>query len=102
MACEIVEGSENVLQPQDRAEQLDEGLLRRLADNSFAERESGRQFPNPRLVVLVVLGVGLEQHDALGILVAEQGQRVVGGLLQVAEGNDVAVGLDRVEDAVGP
>lgn len=50
---------------------------------------------------ILILGVGLEQHDALGVLVAEQGQGVVGGVLQIAEGDDVAVGLDRIEDAVG-
>ena len=36
-----------------------------------------------------------------GVLVAEQRDGVVGLFLQVAEGDDVAVGLDRVQDAVG-
>ena len=51
--------------------------------------------------IRVVLGVRLEEHDALRVLVAEQRERVVGRLLEVAEADDVAVRLDRVEDAVG-
>lgn len=54
----IVEGRENVFQPQDRSEQLDERLLRRLADDGLAKREACHQFTNAFLVVLVVLGVG--------------------------------------------
>ena len=52
------------------------------------------------LVVAVVLGVGLEKHDAVGILVAEERDGLVGGVFEVAERDDVAVGLDGVEDAV--
>ena len=37
----------------------------------------------------------------LRVLVAEERDGVVGLLLQVAEGDDVAVGLDRVQDPVG-
>jgi hypothetical protein len=99
VAREVVEGREDVLQPQDRAEQLDERLLRRLA--VIAPAGTAPPARRPSSGIRVVVGVGLEQHDALGVLVAEQRQRVVGGLLQIAEGDDVAVGLDRIEDAVG-
>jgi len=101
IAGKVVEGGEDVLQPQDGAEQLDEGLLRRFAGDRGAQREQRLQLGDLALVFAVILGVGLEQHDALGILVAEQGQGIIGSLLQVAEGDDVAVGLDRIEDAVG-
>ena len=53
------------------------------------------------LVLAVVVVVGLEQHDAASVPVAEERERVVGGLLEVAEADDVAVGLDRVQDPVG-
>ena len=39
VAGELVEGGQDVLQPQDLAEQGDERLLRRLADDRLAERE---------------------------------------------------------------
>ena len=56
---------------------------------------------DPVGVLGVVVGVRLEQHDAACVLVAEQRDGVVGLFLQIAEGDDVAVGLDRVQDAVG-
>src|SRR3546814_9233955 len=43
----------------------------------------------------------LEHDNALGILVAEQRQRIIRRLLQIAEGDNVTVGLDRVQNAIG-
>ena len=45
--------------------------------------------------------VRLEQHYASGIPVSEEFERFVGGVLEISEANDVAVGLDGVEDAIG-
>ena len=100
-AGEVVERCQDVPQPQDRAEQQDERLLCGLAENRCAERVQQRQLRDLRLIVGVVVGVRLEYHDAARVLVAKQGQRLVGGILQVPERDDVAVGLDRVEDPVG-
>ena len=47
-----------------------------------------------------VIGVGLQDDDAAGVLIAEQRHGVVGGFFEVTEGLDVAVGLDRVQDPV--
>ena len=41
-----------------------------------------------------------EENDAAGVFVAEERERVVGLLLEVAEGHDVPVGLYGVEDPV--
>ena len=98
----LVEGAEDVLQPQDRAEQGDERLLLALAHDPLADRIRTDQLMNFLRILLVVVVVRFEQHDALGVLVAEQLQRLVGLFLQVAEGDDVAVRLDRVEDPVRP
>ena len=48
----------------------------------------------------MVLVVRLEQHDTTSFLVAEQGDGVVGLLLQIAEADDVAERLHRVQNAV--
>ena len=101
MAGEVVERGEDVGQPQDGAEEGDERLLLGLADDLLAEGEAVEEFGDLLGVLVVVLAVGLEEDDTSGVAVAEQGDRVVGLLFEVAEGDDVAVGLDRVEDAVG-
>ena len=46
------------------------------------------------------MGERLEEDDAAGVLVAEERDRVVCLLLEVTEADDVAEGLDRVEDPV--
>ena len=43
-----------------------------------AERERGQELGDLLGVLVVVVAVGLEQHDAAGVLVAEQGDGVVG------------------------
>ena len=100
VAVEVVEGREDVLQPQDRTEQLDEVLLRLLPHDLLPDREVREQFGDLVDVLAVVVAVRFQQDDAAGILVAEQLQRGVRLFLEVAEGDDVAVGLHRVEDAV--
>ena len=60
-----------------------------------------RSSPDDLLVGVVVVLVGLEQHDAAGVLVAEEREGVVDRRSRFAEADDVAVGLDRVEDPVG-
>src|SRR3546814_3697876 len=88
--------SDLVFQPQDRSEQLDERLLRGLTDDWLAQREQRHQLGDFLLIFRIVIGIGLEQDNALGILVAEQRQRIIRRLLQIAEGDNVTVGLDRV------
>ena len=102
VAREVVEAHQDVVQPQDDAEQRDERLLVLLALNRLADRVNLQELRNMPLVRAVVLGVRLQQHDPRGVLVAEQRERVVGLLLQVAERDDVAVRLDRVQDPVCP
>ncbi len=45
--------------------------------------------------------VGLHEDHLAGIEVGKQRDGVVGSLLEVAETNDIAVGFDLVEDAIG-
>ena len=69
--------------------------------NGSSSGNSAVQLTDELVVVAVVVAVRLEQDDAAGLLVPEQRKRVVDRLLEVAEADDVAVGLDRVEDSVG-
>ena len=101
VAGELVERHEDVAQPEDLSEQGDEPLLLVLSDDPDTEREVVLELDDALRVFGLVVAVRLEQDDAARILVAEQRQGVVGRLVQVPEGDDVAVGLDRVEDPVG-
>ena len=44
----------------------------------------------------------LEQHDSASILITEQGNGCIHPLLKISEADDVAKGLDAVQDTVGP
>src|SRR5262249_2054529 len=100
VARELVERRQDVAQPQDRAEERDEHLRRALAEDRLVEREQRLQFADALGVLLVVVGVRLEQYDAARVLVAEERERIVRLLLQIAERDDVAVDLYGVEDPV--
>lgn len=101
IASEFVKGSKDVFQPNDRTKEFDELLFRRLAYDGVSERILGEQIINLRGVLVQVMLVRLEQHYASGIPVSEEFERFVGGVLEISEANDVAVGLDGVEDAIG-
>ena len=53
------------------------------------------------IVSFVVRLKVFEQNNARSILIAEQSNRIIGLLLEVAKTYDIAVGLHRVEYAVG-
>ncbi len=102
----VVEGGEDVAQAQDHAEQPDERLLLFLAhDDGTGKNRLKRELLSQLVQAVVVLGkvlsIGLEQHHAARLLVAEQADGVAHAVLQVAEAHDVSVGLYGVEDAVG-
>ena len=54
------------------------------------------------LIAVIVRIIALEQHNAAGFAVAKKRDRVVGGFLQIAEADDIAVGLDGVQNPVRP
>lgn len=98
---EFVERGEDVLKPDDSTEQLDELLVRFLSDNGLTEWKPSEELFDLRGVVRQVVLVGLEQDDAASVLVTEELEGIVGGVLKISEADDVAVGLDGIEDAVG-
>lgn len=61
--------------------------------SNHGNRERLSRFPHSRLVRIIAL----EQHNAAGFAVAKERGRVVGGFLQIAEADDIAVGLDGVK-----
>ena len=101
VASELIEGRQDVLQPEDRTVKGDEVLLCGLAEDRLAKWEPVEQLGDLVGIVAVVVPVGLQEHDTTGVLIAEQFERRVRLVLKVTEGDDVAVGLDRVQDAVG-
>lgn len=100
VVSEVVKARQDVAQPQDLPELPDELLLLGLRGDHLPRLEPGSQFANLLQVVLQVLLVRLEEHQPACGLVAEQGDGLIGLLLQVPEADHVAVGLDRVEDPV--
>ena len=91
---ELVEGSQDVLDTQYRSEKLDELLFRLLANNCLIQRVFLEQLIHQLGVFGKVLSVGLEQHYALRIGVAEEPQRLICGIFEVSEADNVAVRLD--------
>ena len=61
---------------------------------------TGNGFP-VFLIAVIISIITLEQHNAAGLAVAKKRDRVVGGFLQIAEADDIAVGLDGVQAAAG-
>lgn len=113
LACELVEGGEQVPHAQDSAEERDKLLLQLFADNERRrERECFSELRDHIDVAglflaafvgetLVVVLEGFQQDNAACVFIAEKGDSAVNALLQVAEANDIAEGFDRIEDAVG-
>ena len=116
----LVETGKQVSYLQDAAEELDESLLVRIGKRHLAWLCQLSQlfeiFGIAFYVLLSLLAVFFFRHlvvaievvfewaqdaHALGGRVAEEGETLVGGILQIAEAYDVAVGLYRVQDAVG-
>ena len=98
---EIVEGLQDVAQPQDRAEQGEEIFLRLFSDDFLAQGEPLEQLRDLLGVCSEIFRIWFKHHRALGVLVPEQSQGVIHLLPQIAEADDVAEGLHRVQDAVG-
>ena len=65
------------------------------------KREHCQQLLDLRGVLIEVLRVRLQEYNAASIPVAEQLKRGIRLVFQIAERDDVAVGLHGVEDAVG-
>ena len=113
LAFEFVKGDKQVPHPQDRAKQRDELPLILLPGNArFAQRETLGQLrdhtgisgvePTACIGIAFVIIAEFAQHDdAAGVGVAKQADGRIHPILQVAEADDVAEGLDRIEDAVG-
>ena len=111
---ELVEGAEQIAHLEDGAEEADEllallvvGDVGELADVEVGEQLAD-EFLIARVLPAVLVGVafvvfleGAHEHDAAGFLVTEDGEGLVGGVLEIAEANDVAAVLHGVEDAVG-
>ena len=70
-------------------------------DRPDGEGEVGAQLIHCLQVAGQVFTVGAQQHLSTRVFVAEEGNRVFGGLLEVPEAHDVAVGFNRVEDSIG-
>ena len=101
VALEVVEGREDVAQAQDLPHEVDELLLFLFGgDRSDGQWEVDSKLLDGLQVGGQVLAVGAQEDLATRFLVAEQGDRVVRGVFEVAEADDVSVGLDRVEDSV--
>ena len=113
LAGKLIERGEQVAHAQNGAEQRNKLFLVLLAHNAgFRERELGGQFLDHIHIAGLVLAVGggitiviipelAQQHDAAGVFVAKQGDGRIHPLLQIAETDDIAEGLDRIQDAVG-
>jgi hypothetical protein len=82
------------------APQSDELLLRASPTMGDPRGYAASSSADLRGIRLVVVGIRLEEDDAARVLVAEERDGVVGLLLEVPEADDVAIGLDRVEDPV--
>ena len=78
----------------------------------FRQRELAGQFLDHIHIARLFLAVGsgiavvvipefAQQHDAAGVFVAKEGDSRIHPLLQVAETDDVAEGLDRIQNTVG-
>lgn len=103
----VIKGREDVAQAQNHAKQTDEILLGLLALKSVAvenrlQRELLAQLSKTLAVFPPqIFRVRLEQHNAAGLLVAKEANSVVNAILEIAEANDIAVGLHRIENAAG-
>ena len=89
----LIKGREDVANPRNRAPQFDKFSLGFLADDSLVRRIVFAQIIEEFRVLLEIVGVGLQQDDTLGVFIAKQRNGVIGGLFQVAERDDIAVGL---------
>ena len=90
---EIVESLQDVAQPQNRAEQGEEILLRLFSDDFLAQGEPLKQLRDLLGVCSEIFRIWLKHHRALGVLVPEQSQGVIHLLPQITETDDVAKGL---------
>ena len=98
---EVVEGREDVAQAQDLPHEVDEALLFLFrGDRSDGQREVDAKLLDGLEIGGQVLAVGAQEDLAARLFVAEESDRVFGGLFKVAEADDVSVCLDRVEDSV--
>ena len=101
ITLEVVEGREDVAQAQDLPHEVDELLLFLLGgDRSDGQWEVDAKLLDGLQVGGQVLAVGAQEDLAARFLVAEQGDCVVRGVFEVAEADNVSVGLHRVEDSV--
>lgn len=110
---ELIKGQQQVAHPKDGSKEGDKLFLILLPlDPWFRQGELFRQFGDhihiawPALPILggvaVVVIIELVQQDnAPGLSIAKQRNGGIHPLLQVAEADDVAEGLDGVQDAVG-
>lgn len=113
LAGKLIKGGEQVAHAQNGAEQRNKLFLVLLAHNAgFRERELGGQFLDHIHIARLILAVGggitvviipelAQQHNTAGVFVAKQGDGRIHPFLQVAETDDIAEGLDRIQDAVG-
>ena len=110
IARKIVKRGKDIPQPQDCAKQRDKVLLVLLTHNGLTQRELCLQLGNQVfiavvvfavLVIAIVIGVIiLQQNDTTRIAVTKQGNGFVGFLLQIAEADNIAVCLYRVQNTV--
>ena len=54
------------------------------------------------LIAVIIVRKASEQHDTIGVFIPKQGDGIIGGLLQVPETDDIAIGFYGIEDAVRP
>ena len=45
------------------------------------------------LIAAIIVRKASEQHDTIGIFIPKQGDGIIGGLLQVPETDDIAIGF---------
>ena len=101
ITLEVVEGREDVAQAQDLPHELDEALLLLFGcDRSDGQGEVDAKLLDGLEVGGQVLAVWVQKYLAARLFVAEEGDRVVRGLFEVAEADDVSECLDGVEDSV--
>ena len=81
----VVKGDKNIFQPQDRAKEPDKVLLGGFSRDGRIKREEGQHVLHLLFIFCVILGIGLQQSDILGVLVSKKSQSVVGFLFEVAE-----------------
>ena len=101
VSFKIVEGGEDVAQSQHLSHEHDEAFLFLLRRNrANREWEVKAQLVDGFQVAGQVLAVRAQENLAARLFVAEEGNRVVCCLFEVAEADNVSVCLHRVEDSV--